>query len=74
MATEDDQPIEEAKADRRHREQIHRGDAGGMVAQKGLPGLAQLPSASPHPDNPPEGRDLSGRLGSRSLAFLQTHT
>jgi hypothetical protein len=33
MVAEDDWHIEEAEADGRHHEQIHRGDAGGMVAQ-----------------------------------------
>src|SRR5260221_10463981 len=48
MMAEDDQNIEEAKADRRHHEQIHRGDAGGMVAQKGLPALARRSPTSAH--------------------------
>jgi hypothetical protein len=48
MMAEDDQHIEEAEADRRHHEQIHRGDAGGVVAQKGLPALARRPPSSRH--------------------------
>ena len=48
MVTENDQHIEEAEADRRHYEQIHRRDAGRVVAQKGLLGLAWRPSASRH--------------------------
>src|SRR5258707_13470728 len=48
MMAEDDQNIEEAEADRRHHEQIHRGDAGGMVAQEGLPALARRAPTSPH--------------------------
>ena len=38
----------EAEADRRHHEQIHRGDVSGVVAQKGFPALARRPSASRH--------------------------
>jgi hypothetical protein len=45
MVTENDQHIEEAEADRRRHEQIHRRDAGRMVAQKSLLGLARRPSA-----------------------------
>jgi hypothetical protein len=48
MIAEDDQHIEEAEADRRHDEQIHRGDASGMVVQKGLPALARRPPSSRH--------------------------
>jgi hypothetical protein len=48
MMAEDDQHIEETEADRRHHEQIHRGDAGGVVAQKGLPALARRPPSSRH--------------------------
>jgi hypothetical protein len=44
MVTENDQHME-AEADRRHHEQIHRGDAGGVVGQKGLPARARRPSA-----------------------------
>lgn len=48
MVAEDDQHIEETEADRRHNEQIHRGDAGRVVAQKGLPALARRPPSSRH--------------------------
>src|SRR5713226_3516625 len=48
MMAEDHQHIEEAEADRRHHEQIHRGDAGRVVAQKGLPALARRPPSSRH--------------------------
>jgi hypothetical protein len=46
MVAEDDQHIEETEADRRHHEQIHRGDGGGVVAQKGPPALARRSPAS----------------------------
>ncbi len=42
---QDHEPIEEPEADRRHDEEIHRGDAGGVVAQEGLPALARWASA-----------------------------
>src|SRR6266849_9664199 len=48
MMAEDHQHIEEAEADRRHHEQIHRGDAGRVVAQKGPPALARRPPSSRH--------------------------
>ena len=34
MMVQDHEPIEEAKVDRRHDEQIHRGDADGVVAKE----------------------------------------
>jgi hypothetical protein len=48
MMAEDDQNIEETEVDRRHHEQIHRGDAGGMVVQKGLPALLRRSPTSRH--------------------------
>jgi hypothetical protein len=48
MVAEDDQNMEETEADRRHHEQIHRGDGGGVVAQKGLPALARRSPTSRH--------------------------
>jgi len=48
MVIEDDQHIEEAETDRRHHEQIHRSDTGGVVAQKGLPALVRRLVSSRH--------------------------
>jgi hypothetical protein len=45
---EDHECIEEPEADRRHDEQIHRGDACGMVAQERLPALTRWRPASRH--------------------------
>jgi hypothetical protein len=36
---QDQKPIQQPKRDRRDYEQIHRGEAVGMIAQKGLPAL-----------------------------------
>src|SRR6266446_5215568 len=42
---QDQKSIQQPKRDRRHYEQIHRGNAVGMIAQKGLPALRRwLPS------------------------------
>src|SRR5260221_10410642 len=67
MMAEDDQNIEEAKADRRHHGQIHRGDAGGMVAQKGLPALARRSPASPHVLLPCRLRHPHAELGQLAI-------
>ena len=62
MMAEDDQNIEEAEVDRRHHEQIHRGDAGGMVVQKGLPALARRSPTSRHVLRHCRLRDLDAEL------------
>src|SRR5260370_15728845 len=62
MMAKDDHNIEEAEADRRRHEQIHRGDAGGMVAQKGLPALARRSPTSPHVLRHCPLRDLDAEL------------
>ena len=62
MMAEDDQNIEEAEVDRRHHEQIHRGDAGGMVVQKALPALARRSPTSRHVLRHCRLRDLDAEL------------
>jgi len=49
--SDDEEPIEDAKGDRRHGEKIHRGNRLAMVAQKRLPSLCRLrvPRLFPHP-------------------------
>ena len=37
---DNDEGIEQVEANGRDNEQIHRGDIGGMIAQKGAPSLA----------------------------------
>src|SRR5215813_1355012 len=45
---QDQQAIQKSKRDLRHYEQVHRGDAIGMIAQKGLPPLGRRPSPPRH--------------------------
>src|SRR5260370_966409 len=72
MMAEDDQNIEEAEPDRRHHEQIHRGDAGGMVAQKGLPALARRSPTSPHVLRHCRLRDLDAELLKLGIEVAQS--
>src|SRR6266498_4216693 len=37
--SQDQQPIEKPEGDRRHHEQVHGGDAVGMISDKSLPAL-----------------------------------
>src|SRR5260221_8780280 len=45
---QDQKSIQQPKRDRRDYEQIHRGDAVGMIAQKGLPALRRWPPSPRH--------------------------
>src|SRR5208282_4186476 len=62
MMAEDDQHIEKTEADCWNHEQIHRGDADSMVAQKGLPVLARRPPTSRHVLSHCRLRDLDAEL------------
>ena len=44
----DEQPIEQPKPDGRHHEQMHRGNAIGMIAQELLPALGRRSSPARH--------------------------
>jgi hypothetical protein len=45
---DNDQGVEQVKADRRNDEQIHRSNVSGMIAQKGTPSLARRAAPSDH--------------------------
>ena len=48
IQSDNDQRVEQVEADRRHNEQIHRGDVRRMIAQKSAPPLARRTAPPDH--------------------------